>query len=116
MTEQLLDGRYQITHSLAKGGFGQTYLAVDFHRPGHPTCVVKKLDPNTHTPQLQETIQRLFKSEAETLEKLGQNPQIPQLLAYFKNNEEFYLVQEYIPGQSLSLELVAGQPGGQSRS
>jgi serine/threonine protein kinase len=112
MTEQLLDGRYQITHSLAKGGFGQTYLAVDFHRPGHPTCVVKKLDPNTHTPQLQETIQRLFKSEAETLEKLGQNPQIPQLLAYFKNNEEFYLVQEYIPGQSLSLELVAGQPWG----
>jgi serine/threonine protein kinase len=110
MTEQLLDGRYQITHSLAKGGFGQTYLAVDFHRPGHPTCVVKKLDPNTHNPQLLETIQRLFKSEAETLEKLGQNPQIPQLLAYFKDNEEFYLVQEYIPGQSLSLELVAGQP------
>jgi WD40 repeat protein len=110
MLEQLLDGRYQITQVLAKGGFGQTYLAIDTRRPGRPTCVVKHLQPNTDNPQLLLTIQRLFGVEADTLEKLGQHPQIPQLLAYFEENGEFYLVQEFIPGRSLSQELLSSQP------
>jgi WD40 repeat protein len=110
MLEQFLDGRYQITQVLAKGGFGQTYLAIDTRRPGRPTCVVKHLQPNTDNPQLLLTIQRLFSVEADTLEKLGQHPQIPQLLAYFEENGEFYLVQEFIPGRSLSQELLSSQP------
>jgi WD40 repeat protein len=110
MLEQLLDGRYQITQVLAKGGFGQTYLAVDTRRPGRPTCVVKHLQPSTDNPPLLLTIQRLFSVEADTLERLGQHPQIPQLLAYFEENGEFYLVQEFIPGHSLSQELLSSQP------
>lgn len=110
MLEQLLDGRYQITQVLAKGGFGQTYLAIDTRRPGRPTCVVKHLQPNTDNPQLLLTIQRLFGVEADTLETLGRHPQIPQLLAYFEENGEFYLVQEFIPGRSLSQELLSSQP------
>ena len=38
-----LDGRYRVTRSLAVGGFGQTYIAEDTRRPGHPQCVVKLL-------------------------------------------------------------------------
>lgn len=110
MIEQLLDGRYQITQVLAKGGFGQTYLAVDTRRPGHPVCVVKQLRPNTNDPQILPTIQRLFNAEAEILEKLGQNDQIPRLLAYFDEKQEFYLVQEFIPGHPLSQEVVPRQP------
>ncbi|MEW6499027.1 MAG: serine/threonine-protein kinase, partial [Cyanobacteriota bacterium] len=48
---------------------------------------------------------RLFETEAEILEKLGRHGQIPQLLAYFEQNQEFYLVQEYIEGHPLSDEL-----------
>jgi len=42
--------------------------------------------------------QRLFNTEAETLEKLGDMTKF-QLLAYFQEDKEFYLVQEY-PGHS----------------
>jgi len=50
--------------------------------------------------------QRLFNTEAETLEKLGRHDQIPQLLAYFQEDKEFYLVQEFIQGHSLRDELL----------
>jgi serine/threonine protein kinase len=109
MIEQLLDGRYQITQVLAKGGFGQTYLAVDIRRPGQPICVVKQLR-TVENPKILPTVQRLFNTEAETLEKLGQHDQIPRLLAYFEENQEFYLVQEFIPGHPLDREILPQQP------
>ena len=102
MNSQLLGGRYQITQVLASGGFGQTYLAADTHRPGHPLCVVKQLRPTNQSPQLMPKIHTWFKNEAETLENLGNHDQIPRLLAYFDENQEFFLVQEYIDAQSLA--------------
>jgi WD40 repeat protein/predicted Ser/Thr protein kinase len=109
MIEQLLDGRYQITQVLAQGGFGQTYLATDKRRPGQPICVVKRLRPVAN-PEILPTVQRLFNTEAETLENLGQHDQIPRLLAYFEENQEFYLVQEFIPGHPLDQEILPKQP------
>ncbi|NJO42901.1 MAG: hypothetical protein HC865_20395 [Cyanobacteria bacterium RU_5_0] len=53
--EQLLDGRYQVTQVLARGGFGQTYLAIDTRRPGQPVCVVKQLRSITNNPQILPT-------------------------------------------------------------
>lgn len=97
-----LDGRYQICQRLSRGGFAQTYLAQDIRRPGHPLCVVKHLNPLIHlnTATLDET-RGLFFREAETLEKLGRHDQIPQLLAYFEDDQEFYLVQEWVDGSPL---------------
>ncbi|MBF2025288.1 MAG: CHASE2 domain-containing protein, partial [Oscillatoriales cyanobacterium C42_A2020_001] len=43
--------------------------------------------------------------EVETLKKLGSHDRIPALLNDFEENHEFYLVQEYIEGRSLSEEL-----------
>ena len=42
-------------------------------------------------------------------QKLGKHDQIPQLFAYFEEDEEFYLIQEYIPGHALNQELPAGK-------
>ncbi|MEH2165478.1 MAG: serine/threonine-protein kinase [Nostoc sp.] len=109
MLGQLLDGRYQVLQILGGGGFGQTYIAQDTHRPGFPKCVVKHLKPVTRTPQFLETARRLFTSEAETLEQLGNHDQIPRLLAYFEDNQEFFLVQEFIEGQTLKAELFPNQ-------
>jgi len=53
-----------------------------------------------------QTARRLFKTEAETLETLGEHPQIPRLLAYFEEKDEFYIVQEFIDGHPLSDELL----------
>ncbi|MEO0309992.1 MAG: serine/threonine-protein kinase, partial [Gloeomargarita sp. DG02_3_bins_56] len=76
----LLGGRYQIMYPLGVGGFCQTLLAMDRQRPGHPRCVVKQLRPSHKHAQHLAIARRLFCAEAETLEKLGQHPQIPRLL------------------------------------
>lgn len=109
MLGNLLDGRYQVLRVLGGGGFGQTYVAQDTHRPGYPECVVKHLRPITHDPEFLKTARRLFNIEAETLEKLGHHDQIPRLLAYFEENHEFFLVQDFIEGHSLKAELLPGQ-------
>jgi serine/threonine-protein kinase len=110
MIGKLLDNRYQVIQVLAKGGFGQTYIAQDTRRPGNPICVVKHLKPTSSDPKVFETAKRLFHNEAETLERLGYHDQIPRLLAYFDENQEFFLVQEYIEGHPLNDELIPGQP------
>ncbi|MBD2534040.1 serine/threonine protein kinase [Nostoc flagelliforme FACHB-838] len=114
MIGKLLDHRYQVIRVLAMGGFGQTYIAQDTRRPGNPLCVVKHLKPGTD-PRVFDTAKRLFNSEAETLEKLGNHDQIPRLLAYFDENQEFYLVQEYIEGHTLAEELISGQRWSESQ-
>ncbi|MBC1219559.1 serine/threonine protein kinase [Nostoc sp. UCD121] len=114
MIGKLLDHRYQVIRVLAMGGFGQTYIAQDTRRPGNPICVVKHLKPGTD-PRVFDTVKRLFNSEAETLEKLGNHDQIPRLLAYFVENQEFYLVQEYIEGHTLAEELTPGKRWSESQ-
>ena len=109
MIGKLLDHRYQVVRVLATGGFGETYIAQDTRRPGNPICVVKHLKGANSDPKIFETAKRLFQSEAETLEKLGNHDQIPRLLAYFDESKEFYLVQEFIEGHTLSEELVPSQ-------
>ena len=106
---KILDFRYKIIKVLGAGGFSETYVAEDTKRPGNPLCVVKQLKPATHKSQQLKIARRLFNAEAKTLEKLGNHSQIPQLLAYFEEEEEFYLVQEYIIGHPLSHEMISGK-------
>lgn len=105
MIGQLLDRRYLITQSLSSGGFGETYLAQDTRIPGNPACVVKQLKSASSLPAHMEKARQLFNREAEALAKLGDHDQIPRLLAYFTEGDEFYLVQEFIPGHTLEVEL-----------
>ncbi|NES87465.1 MAG: serine/threonine protein kinase, partial [Moorea sp. SIO2B7] len=100
-----LAGRYKITSVLASGGFAYTYLAEDTQRPSAPICLVKQLQPARQDSTFLEVARRMFHNEAKILEKLGNYPQIPQLLAHFEENEQFYLVEEFIPGNLLSEEL-----------
>jgi serine/threonine-protein kinase len=105
MLGQVLGGRYRVLRVLGAGSFGQTYLAADQHRPDHPNCVVKHLKPAVKDLNFLPIARDLFKKEAITLEKLGSHDQIPRLLAYFEENQEFYLVQEFIEGHLLRTEL-----------
>ncbi len=101
-----LDGRYKIFKKLSEGNFGETYLAIDEKRPSKPICVVKRLKPKYTHPKILE----LFEQEAIMLEKLGEHPQIPRLLAHFTVDNELYIIQDYIQGHTLRKEIVRGKP------
>lgn len=108
MLGRLLDARYKIIQALGSGGFGQTYIAEDTHRPRNPRCVLKHLSFSSQDEAILRQVRRMFYAEADTLEKLGRHDQIPQLLAYFEEQNEFYLVQEFIQGHPLNDEIIGG--------
>lgn len=110
MLEMTLAGRYRVVAKLSAGGFGETYVAEDSLRPGNPRCVVKKLQPASDNPKHWALAERLFLTEAQILERLGKHDQIPQLLAYFEEGGEFYLVEELIVGRSLGDEWPVDVP------
>jgi serine/threonine protein kinase len=107
MLGNILLQRYEIVKHLGKGGFGDTYLANDLALPDCPPCVVKHLKPKDVDPSGLEIAQRLFESEAKILYQLGKECGcIPELFAKFQENGEFYLVQEFIDGHTLSQEIL----------
>ncbi|MGL5804593.1 MAG: protein kinase domain-containing protein, partial [Xenococcaceae cyanobacterium] len=113
----ILVDRYIPVKLLGKGGFGRAFLARDRYTPTVRECVVKQFQPSLNLSDRElEIAQQLFEREATVLEQLGnKHEQIPDLYAYFplvvpsqiKNREEqfFYLAQEYIDGQNLEEEL-----------
>ena len=109
MLKRVLGGRYYIADKLGGGGFGETYLARDRGLPTHPYCVVKQLKPHSTKPFHLQTARRLFATEAMVLHKLGKHDQIPQLMAYIEENDDFYLVEELIEGKNLALEITPGK-------
>lgn len=101
LPDRLLSGRYRVVRQLGAGGFSQTFLAKDTQLPGQPLCVVKQLQPQVKNRTRWEVAKRLFDTEAAVLYKLGNHDQIPRLLAHFEDNQEFFLVQEFIEGEPL---------------
>ncbi|PLZ49006.1 serine/threonine protein kinase, partial [Fischerella thermalis WC442] len=101
----LLRSRYRIVKALGQGGFGATFLASDEALPGEPSCVIKQLRPSGTAPHVLKMARELFEREAVTLGKIGNHPQVPRLLDYFEEREQFYLVQEYISGSTIQQEV-----------
>ncbi len=109
MIGQILGGQYKIIQKLGYGAFSQTYIAEDTIQ-FNAKCIVRQLKPLALTPDTLGVAKRLFEKEAQLLYHLGSHHnQIPQLLAYFQENQEFYLVEEFIDGHDLSEELTPGK-------
>jgi len=103
MMPTLLNNRYRVLNKLGAGGFGNTFLAEDTYLPSGRRCVIKQLKPLTHDTQAYQQAQERFQREGAVLEELGEgNNQIPRLYAYFSEAGQFYLVQEWIEGQTLT--------------
>ncbi|MGB5960137.1 MAG: serine/threonine-protein kinase [Coleofasciculaceae cyanobacterium] len=96
--------RYHPIRQLGCGGFGKTYLAEDVDS-FNEQCVIKQFAPQSQGTSAFEIATRLFEEEARRLKQLGQHSQIPSLLAYFKQDNRLYLVQQYIEGLNLLDEL-----------
>ncbi|MEM1170577.1 MAG: SUMF1/EgtB/PvdO family nonheme iron enzyme [Cyanobacteria bacterium P01_H01_bin.35] len=101
----VLAERYRALKIIGKGGFGRTFQAVDEYKPSKPFCVIKQFFPQAQGTKTFEKAAELFAQEAERLDGLGRHPQIPELLAYFTQDNRQYIVQEFIDGQNLQQEL-----------
>lgn len=102
----LLQGRFRAVRPLGKGGFGATFLASEEMQRivGPPSCVIKQLRPTSQSASVIKMAKELFEREAQTLSRVGVHPQIPRLISYFDEDNYFYLVQEYIEGETLKQE------------
>ncbi|MGF1488777.1 MAG: GUN4 domain-containing protein [Prochloraceae cyanobacterium] len=97
--------RYVVLKQIGRGGFAYTYLAIDTALPNRPYCVVKRLSPQNPNEQKLAIAKKLFEREAKSLYHLGEHDRIPRLYAHFCQDEQFYLVQEFIEGTELSEEI-----------
>ncbi|MBM0742720.1 serine/threonine protein kinase [Phormidium sp. CLA17] len=105
-----LNGRYQVNEILAARLWERTYLAQDLHHSSQSECIIHHFKQIAEIPNYAESVRSLFAKEVERLEEFGTHEQIPQVLAYFEDDEGFYVVQEFVEGRSLSQELIPNLP------
>jgi len=106
----VLQDRYRIVRVLGGGGMGRVYLAHDMRLADKP-CAVKELSPDPHaTPEEQEQAAAQFHREAAILAHLN-HPHLPNVYDYFDEGGCFYLVMDYIEGETLA-DRLARSPSG----
>ncbi len=96
-------GRYKIMKLLRKTEFSETYLAEHEYLPDKSQRVIKRYIGESGE------ISKQFMREVQVLSQLGDHPQIPTLFDSFKEDENFYLVEQLIEGDTLAKELVEGE-------
>ncbi|WP_421658059.1 AAA-like domain-containing protein [Leptothermofonsia sp. ETS-13] len=103
-------GRYREIEKLSEKGDVQTYLVIDTHLPNKDQCILKEFTPVSDDA---DTVRKTRNSLDETfrnLEKLRGHKQIPALLNFLKENEKFYITQEFIEGENLDKAIKALDP------
>ncbi|MFS8903635.1 serine/threonine protein kinase [Synechococcus sp. H60.4] len=106
---KVIGQRYQLVQKIAAGGMGQVFKAVDtrlFNRPVAVKLLHQNLagDENTCRHLLKR-----FQQEIRISTLLGEHPAIVKVLDYGLENNQPYLVMEYLRGHSLG-ELMLKHP------
>ncbi len=108
VASQQLKGRYRILEKLGQGGFGAIYKVEDLLFNG-AIKAVKEMGMRGLNPQETQNAIDSFKNEAVLLANLA-HPNLPQIYDHFEDHGRWYLVMDYIDGETLAtrLEKVAG--------
>ncbi|HEY9677110.1 MAG TPA: serine/threonine-protein kinase [Drouetiella sp.] len=95
----MLQKRYEVVSHLGQGGMGTVYMARDM-RLANRYCVVKKLRDDFFREEDKQKALEFFKREADVLSPL-KHPNIVSILDTFEEDENYYLVMEYVEGDNL---------------
>lgn len=106
----LLFGRYQVRQEIGRGGFSVVYLAEDL-RAQRGLVAIKRIHMSTLTPRQIIDATETCNREIKLLSFLEYVDGVPKLHESFTDTENWYLIMEYIPGQTLE-EYMQKAPGG----
>jgi serine/threonine protein kinase len=107
--DHLLRGRYRLVAPVGKGGFGAVYRAEDTQL-GNRLVAVKEMSQRGLTPEELSEATEAFHQEALLLANLT-HPNLPRIYEQFEESGHWYLVMDFIAGQTLE-EYLAARPGG----
>jgi serine/threonine protein kinase len=97
-------GNYKVIEKIGEGGMGAVYKGVDLMLERE--VAIKALRPElARQPHLVER----FRTEAVTLARLN-HPNIATLHSFFRQGEDYYMVMEFVRGETL--EAVLRRSGG----
>ncbi len=107
--DPLLNGRYRMLKQLGTGGFGAVYQAQDLRRNNAPVAI-KSINLHRLSPEQIIEATDTFNREVGMLSEL-EHPHLPHIYEHFTYPEHWYLVMDFIEGETLE-EYLQKQPDG----
>ncbi len=105
----LLWGRYRLLGVVGQGGMGRVYRATDTHL-GNRLVAVKEISARGLSQAEVAEVTEGFRREALLLAQLN-HPNLPHIYEQFSVGDHWYLVMDFIEGETLDAYL-ARMPGG----
>lgn len=105
----LLQQRYRILTQVGKGGFSAVFRALDTHDANHPVAI-KAITLNGLRPSEVIEATEAFNREILLLSDL-KHPNLPRIHAHFSTTECWYLVMDFIEGNTLERHLETKAAG-----
>jgi len=95
----LFRDRYVIINKVGAGGFGSVYKARDIES-GERLVAIKEVRLQSLHPQALVEAVTAFQHEVNVLSRLD-HPNLPRFYEYFQTSDQWYLVMEFIAGETL---------------
>lgn len=105
----VLAGRYEIKAEIGRGGFSTVYHAVD--RTELRQVAIKRIQLDQLSPRQIIDATETFNREVAMLSRLRSLNGIPAYYTHLMDTENWYLISQYIEGQTLE-EYLQQAPGG----
>ena len=105
----LLENRYRIISQVGTGGFGVVYKAADTQHADR-LVAIKEINLGGLRPQAVIDATDAFKREVQLLSQLA-HPNLPCIYDHFTTPEHWYLVMEFIKGETIE-QRVSKAPQG----